>query len=56
MPESQEKESQERLDKIITLIMEEARSVKHLDMALCIHIVITKINSRVTEIMRVMRE
>ncbi|MBA7681548.1 hypothetical protein ES703_89888 [subsurface metagenome] len=56
MTKSQEKESQNRIDSIIALIMEEANTVKNPNPASRIYHVLMKVSARVMEIMRTMRE
>jgi len=53
MTEPQEKESQKRIDSIITLMMEEAETVKEIEgEALRVYYAWKKVDNRVMEIMR----
>ena len=57
MAESQEKESQNRMDSIIALILEEAKTVlpdKKFSPKTRLFHVLTKVNVRITKIMRTM--
>ena len=55
MGESQEQESQNRIDSIIALLMEEARTLKNIEgEALRIYYALMKVDNRVMEIMRTM--
>ena len=56
MTEPQEKESQKRIDSIIALIMEEARTLKGIPISDAIHVVVERVRARTREIMRTMEE
>ena len=49
-------ESQNRIDSIITLMMEEAKTYKNLNEAERINLVLNKVRARVMEIIRTRRE
>jgi len=54
MPKSQQKESQNRIDSIIALILEEARSMREVSIRVATCVVLNKIRARVMKIMRTM--
>ena len=56
MTKPQEPESQNRIDSIIALIMEEANTVKNPNARSRVYHVLMKIQARVMEIMRTMKE